>query len=370
VSDELERLRSELDIVDGELVELVGKRLATVESIRAAKRASGAHVFDRRREQQVRQNAEVRAVELGIDLKVIDAIMDALLSASHAAQQEHRSEDTSSADLKHVVIVGGDGKMGRLFGRLFTERGHRVGVVEKGDALDEALQADVVMVSVPMASAVEVTRQLAARVRPGALVCDINSLKRDVCEAMTACRGEAMGMHPMFGPTVASLRRQKVVTCDVKTGPLCGWLRAELGALGAELFTATPEEHDKMMAVVQVLTHFGIMTMGSALAKSAVPLEDTLRFMSPIYRLEVSMIGRLFAQKAELYQEIVMGNPEAQRFLSLFVASARDLEQVINDGDRDAFARRFHATRDYFAEFSNEALALSDRIIGTLIARA
>jgi prephenate dehydrogenase len=211
---------------------------------------------------------------------------------------------------------------------------------------------------------------LAPLTREDALLCDVNSLKREACAALAQSRGEALGLHPMFGPTVEQLRRQKIVVCDVKPGPMSLWLRGELALMGAELVEASPDEHDRMMAVVQVLTHFGIMTMGRALTRSGVPLADTLRFMSPIYRLEVSMVGRLFAQQAELYQEIVMKNPEAQHFLQLFVDEATRLAQVIGALDRDDFVARFHETSAYFADFSQEAMALSDRIIATLMARA
>src|SRR5690606_25813695 len=123
----------------------------------------------------------------------------------------------------------------------------------------------------------------------------VNSLKGPICDVFAEhARGEAMGLHPMFGGTVASLRRQKVVACPVRPGPLGDWLLSELGALGLEVVHATPAEHDRMMAVVQVLLHFRTSVSGGAFRRAGVPVADSLRFTSPIYRLELSVVARLF----------------------------------------------------------------------------
>jgi len=227
-----------------------------------------------------------------------------------------------------------------------------------------------VMVAVPMTEAEAVTRALAPLVRADALLCDLNSLKEGVCREMRACPGEAVGLHPMFGPTVGSFRRQKIVVCHVRPGAAGDWLVAELGKMGADIVEADPCEHDRVMAVVQVLTHFGILTMGMALARSGMPLERTLEFMSPIYRLEVSMVGRLFSQSPELYREIVMKNPFGDELRRRFVEQASELERIIGEADAGAFVQRFSETRAYFASFSSEAMALSDQIIDTVMSRA
>jgi chorismate mutase/prephenate dehydrogenase len=357
-SDEpLAALRAELDRIDQEILERVAARLAIVGRVRAAKAASGRQVFDRAREQEVMRSAEDRARELGVSPTVARELMTVLIEASHELQQR------PAAVAKRVLIIGGAGRMGKRFAEAFAARGHDVDVIERGEGIDHAriARADVVMIAVPMTVAESVTAEVAPLIRADALLCDINSLKQGVCAAMA---------HPMFGPTVASLRRQKIVVCPVKRGSQAAWLEGELADMGAELVDAEPEEHDRMMAAVQVLTHFGILTMGMALARSGHALERTLAFMSPIYRLEVSMVGRLFSQSPDLYREIVMRNPFGAELRARFVEEARDLERIIGEADGAAFLQRFAETRAYFASFSAEAMALSDQIIDTVMSRA
>ncbi len=363
----IDALRAELDEVDRRLLEAVAERQRLVAAIKARKRATGRHSFDRAREQEVLRKAAARGEALGLPDALTASLMTTLLEASHALQEAPAPE--VAHERRSIAIVGGRGKMGRRLGEAFAARGHRIAVIEQGDPLDAARAADVVMVAVPMTDAAEVVRALAPLVREDALLCDINSLKGEVCGALAQARGEALGTHPMFGPTVRSLRRQKVVLCDVKPGPMAAWLEAELGRMGAEVIHTTPEQHDAMMAVVQVLTHFGIMAMGRALSESGHPLAASLPFTSPIYRLELAMVGRLFSQRPELYREILMRNPHGAPLRQVFLREAEALHRILDAGDDAAFAERFEATRDYFADFSEEAMALSDHIIETIMSR-
>jgi chorismate mutase/prephenate dehydrogenase len=368
----LDGLRAELDTIDRELVAVFARRLEVVAQIRAAKQKTGTHLFDRSREQRVLKQVEAHGEQLGAPRHAVQLLYKAVLESSHAAQgaQAPESQDPT---VRRFLLVGGRGRMGQLYHRLLAERGHAIEVLEKGDPIsDDAIAAaDIVLVAVPMSEAERMCATLGPRVRPDALLCDINSLKTGVCRSLADnCAGEALGTHPMFGPSVSSFRRQKIIFCPVRPGPMADWFRHELGRLGADIVDTEPETHDAMMAVVQVLTHFGIMVMGRALSRCGIDLADTMRFMSPIYRLEVAMIGRLFSQDPELYQEILMANPNGKAFRDVFIDTAQSLAKAIDRKDREAFQRGFADAAAYFSDFSGEAMALSDHIIETVMSRA
>lgn len=273
---------------------------------------------------------------------------------------------------RSICIIGGDGGMGRLFNRLLSARGHEIVVLEKGDDLSThpAIEtSDVVVVAVPMAVACSVVRQVAPRVREDALLCDVNSLKRDVCEEMKGAAGQSVGFHPMFGPSVQSFHGQKVVVCEVQPGPLASEFVQELALLGAEIVESDAETHDRMMAVVQVLVHFSTIVMGEALKRTGTEIQDSLRFTSPIYRLELAVVGRIFTQNADLYGEILMSNPFGESMRSAYVEAARDIAQIVEDGDRDRFIDEFEAIGEWFRDFGPEAMSLSDYIIEALVSR-
>jgi chorismate mutase / prephenate dehydrogenase len=370
---ELQQLRQQLDHLDRKLLETVAERLNVVARIGALKAGVDRPVFDREREQKVFERARDNAAAVGVDPALAEGLMGQLVNASHATQAAVSRERMHAENSHRFLIVGGGGLMGARLGRALRGRGHRVDILERDDGQDRAhvvSQAEIVMLSVPMAHAVDVALELGPHVAEGALLCDINSLKADICAAMGASfAGEVLGLHPMFGPTVHALTRQKVVTCAVRPGPLGAWLVKELGAMGLEAVASTPAEHDKMMAIVQVLTHFSTLVMGEALRRTGVPVERSLAFTSPIYRLELAFVGRLYAQDPDLYAAIEMTNPAGAEMRDHFKAATAAVADLISRGDRDAFRQMFEGVGAYFGDFDNEAMRLSDLIIDTLVAR-
>ncbi len=371
VDETLATLRARLDQADEEILRLAKRRLDIVQQIHEVKQREGVNLFDRSREQSMFRRVEKIAETLHLDKAVARKILSTLLDASHAFQEERARLSPSPAGTvqQKFLIIGGAGKMGQLFTRTFRERGFQVKILEKGDAIGGELirEADIILLAVPMEAATQVAEAISPLVRQDALLCDINSLKEEICDVFRErCPGETLGLHPMFGPTVRSFRRQKVVLCPVRSGNRSAWFRTELGRMGFELIETEPKQHDRMMALIQVLIHFSTIVTGEALKRTGVPVEDTLPFTSPIYRLELTTIGRLFAQEPELYAEIEMRNPWSDEVLRHFVDAAEDLRKLVVEKNRKAFSDQFRTIRGYFSGFSEEAMNLSDMIIETL----
>ena len=376
-AEELEALRARLDVLDEGLLRAAAERQAVVARIGALKAREGRALFDRERVRVVLARAERVAGEVGLDAETARGLMGVLVGASHRRQAEVvqvKAQERAEGAAPSVLVVGGGGQMGRLVGRALGERGARVAVLERDDGQDRAAvvkAADLVVLAVPMGAAVEVARELGPWVREDALLCDINSLKGEICEVMgDVCRGEVLGMHPMFGPTVASLLRQKWVLCPVRPGRWSRWLEGELGKLGLELLQSEPRAHDRMMSAVQVLVHFHTLVMGEALRRAGLGVEESLRFTSPIYRIELAVVGRLFGQDPDLYAEIEMSNPYGREVLGHFLEATLSLKEIIDAGDRDAFRGVFGEVAEHFGAFKGEALALSDFLIEELVRKA
>ena len=373
-TETLAQMRAQLDVVDQTLMQTAAARQALVAKIGAAKLETGGALFDRVRERQVYEKARENAEDAGLDPAVGQRLINVLVEASHRLQARQLAEG-KRADVspRHFLIIGGGGGMGSLFCGALRERGHRVSILEADDGQDPAAlvpAAEVVVVCVPMDKACEVARSVGPLLNEDALLCDVNSLKSEVCQAMAeAFDGQVLGTHPMFGPSVSTLRRQKVVVCPVRPGPLTDWLPREFAQMGLEIIESDPSHHDRMMAVVQVLVHFHTIVMGEALRRTGITIEESLRFTSPIYRLELSIVGRLFAQDPGLYAEIEMTNPYGPEVIEHFSAAAQHVAKVVRDGQRQTFHETFGAVTDYFSAFSTEAMQLSDFLIDTLVAR-
>jgi chorismate mutase/prephenate dehydrogenase len=371
---DLDALRQELDSLDRALLETAARRHEIVRPIADAKSRTdgGKPLFDRGREREVYTRARATAADVGLPESIAHQLMQTLVEGSHRIQEDvaQRAATADAGNRRAWCIVGGGGRMGRRFATELQQRGHEIDVLECDDGRDRAAAvaaADVTMVAVPMEHAATVAAEVSPHVRAGALLCDINSLKQDVCAAMASCPGEAVGLHPMFGPTVHSLRRQKVVVCPVRDGEGGKWLRRELGQMGMELIESDARTHDRMMSVVQVLVHYATIVMGDALRRSGLSIEESLRYTSPIYRLELAFVGRLFAQNPDLYAEIEMTNPHGAAAREHFLDAARTLHEVIAAGDRARFHELFEGVSAYFHGFDEEAMQLSDFIIDAMV---
>jgi len=271
---------------------------------------------------------------------------------------------------RRFLIVGGKGRMGGLFAAELQRSGYSVDLYDVDDQRDltsTVRSADFVILSVPMGKAVQIAEQIAPLVSDHALLADLNSLKSEICGRMTnSPAAEVVGFHPMFGPTVPSLKGQKMVVCSIRSGERSGWLLDWLRSRGLELVFTDPQTHDRMMAVVQVLVHFSTLVMGSALQRSGTSIEESLEFTSPIYRMELAMIGRLFAQDAGLYSEIEMLNPYGREIRQHFIEAATQMNGLIESGDRQQFQQTFQALSDYFSGFAESSMHLSDYILACL----
>lgn len=367
---DLEPLRRQIDECDQELLACAAKRMQLVQQVLKAKHRTGHALFDREREKLLVQRFDDLAVSAKLDRNLALGLVKVLLAASHKLQESQSSQAASgSAERKRILIVGGGGRMGKCFSTAFSRRGHTVKILEKGENNSELItQSDVVMLCVPISAVESVARQIAPLVSPKAILIDINSLKHSVCQIMLeSCPGEVLGTHPMFGPSVSTFWRQKLVICPVRRAALTNWAIAEFEAMGLELIESTPEVHDKMMVLVQALTHFAKLVTARAQLRSGIQLDQALKYTSPIYRLELAIIGRLFSQDPALYAEIEIANPDAARIRQIFCEEAQKLSTLFAEGKRQEFCQDFAEVKDYLKDFSKEALNISERVIQSLI---
>src|SRR4051812_35354541 len=103
-----------------------------------------------------------------------------------------------------IGIIGGDGRTGSQFARLFRSQGFSVDVTgaktkAKNSAIIDA--SDIVIFSLPLhTSAAEITKLCINAKRKDQLLLDLSSLKIDQVAGMKRGSGEVIGMHPLFGP--------------------------------------------------------------------------------------------------------------------------------------------------------------------------
>jgi len=366
-------LRAMVDVLDRDLLQIVARRMALVGEIAAYKRQHGLRIRDVQREREIIEDRCQRAETMGLPRGEMESVFRVLMRASRDHQASLRAELPYETESRTVAVIGGHGRMGALLVRMFGDLGHQVIVSDVGTPLgagDAASVADVVVISVPIDATEDVIRAVGPRLREDAVLLDVTSIKEAPVAAMLgATRASVVGTHPMFGPNVHSLQGQQVVVCRARGEEWADWVVRMFHARGLSVQETSPSHHDRMMAVVQVLTHFQTQVLGLTLARLDTSLEDTLRFTSPAYLMELYVTARHFDQSPELYGPIEMRNPATSQVTAAFGAAASEVAGILAAADRERFRALFEEVRAFFGPFTHEALEQSSFLIDRLVER-
>lgn len=369
---ELERLRAEIDATDLKVVDLLAKRLEQVKQVMALKQAHQLPVYHPAREEDLIYARRRQAREAGLDPDYIEELYRIILRQSRVAQTGHMARTGLRPGAK-VLIVGGYGEMGRYFEKWFAGAGYEVRLMGRNDwpeadALCDGI--DLGIVTVPIADTVDIIGRIAPHLPSSAVLTDLTSIKKIPVDAMLAAhKGPVLGLHPLFGPTTSTLDKQIIVATPGRDPGLCQWVIDQLSAWGAVIVTSDPQEHDEVMAIVQSLRHFATFAFGQFLARKKIPLARTLEFSSPIYRLELGMVGRLFAQDPSLYAEIIFASPERLSLLKEYIAGLSHNFDMLETGDKTVFIAEFEKISRWFGPFGEQAMRESSFLIDKLIER-
>jgi chorismate mutase/prephenate dehydrogenase len=288
-------------------------------------------------------------------------------------KQTQRMEHKGVKPDARVLVIGGAGQMGGLFSQLFSKSGYEVRILTEQDwdhAPDLCRNIDLALVSVPIEKTCRIIEKISPFLPPTALLADLTSVKKEpVARMLSAHKGPVIGVHPLFGPTPNSLDKQIIVVTPGRDEDACQWLKEQLGLWGAVIVESTPGEHDEIMEIVQALRHFATFCFGDFLCRRQTKLERTLEFSSPIYRLELGMVGRLFAQDSALYAQIIFATPERRALLKEFIISLGRHVEMLETNDKELFIEQFDHVAQWFGPFSDQAMRESTFLIDKLIER-
>lgn len=288
------------------------------------------------------------------------------LAAQHQFDQTNTVSNPVAQQAKKIVIVGGKGALGARFVEWFSSAGHSVKVLDKSDwGQRQHLLADaeVVMMAVPIHATTELIGQL-PRLPDHCVLCDLTSIKAAPIEAMLAAHtGPVVGFHPMCGPDVPDLSNQVMVVCHGRRVEEAQWLLALFASWQANLVDCDAKSHDDCMALIQVLRHFTTFVYGLHLKTEDPNLRDLVLCSSPIYRLELAMVGRLFAQQPQLYADIIYNNPDNEALLERFGQRYQEALQLFQRGDKQAFVDRFLEITEWFGPFADDCMNTSRQML-------
>jgi chorismate mutase/prephenate dehydrogenase len=365
-SQQLSTLREGIDELDTQLVELLAKRNQITTQVGQLKAQAGMPVYVPEREKALIASRRAQAESLGVSADLTEDLLRRVMRESYHTQNNNYR--CVKPDLDNVVIVGGAGALGRVFVSLFERSNYAVSVVEKDDwdsgrAHELLSVASLVVVAVP----INITELIIGKLTmlpKHCILADITSIKSKPLDAMLAVHdGPVVGLHPMFGPDAPGMIKQVVVVCSGRHSEQYAWLIEQMRIWGATIHDSSAKEHDQAMAYIQVMRHFNTFVYGQHLKGENPGLESLSMFSSPIYRLELAMVGRLFAQSPQLYADIIFNNPDNFALLRRFHERFGLALSLLEEGNKKGFVEQFMKVGAWFGDYAKKCLIDSKQML-------
>ncbi len=349
-------VQQKLEQIDRELIELLGKRIAVLAE-------SELPSLDEQLDEFTPTLAQAGVPEF---------VWKSIVTSCIAAASHLHPPSPANVKPRRITVIGGRGMMGRFFARRLSAAGHDVSILEHddwehSDKLLALAKVDLVLVCVPIKHTLDVIRKAVKYLKPTTALVDITSIKTPIVQAMLEYHtGPVLSLHPMFGPGIKSFLSQKVVVCPGRGAEAFQWFLDLIEREGGNLLVCTPEEHDQMMVAIQAIRHFSTLGLGVFLAEEGIDIGRSLEFSSPLYRLQINMVSRLFTQDASLYMGIMLTVEERREAIGRLVATYNRLADLVEQKDQAALICEFEVARSFFRQEAARSLKESDYVISSL----
>ena len=221
---------------------------------------------------------------------------------------------------------------------------------------EAAKGADLVIVCIPVGASGPVAQEIAAALKPGAIVSDVGSVKGAVLKDMAPHIPSGVHLipaHPVAGTENSGpdsgfaelfVNRWCILTPpDGADTAAVEKLNAFWSALGANVEVMTAEHHDMVLAITSHLPHLIAYTIvGTAEEFSTVSRSEVLKFSAGGFR----DFTRIAASDPTMWRDVFLHNKDAVlEMLAQFSEDLAKLTRAMRCGDGDTLFDHFTRTR-------------------------
>jgi len=347
----LDELRSELADVDRQLLRCVARRQSLAAEIGRVKQSSGVPTRDYGQEREVIQRAHAIAGELGVSTQLAEELALLFIRSSLTVQEQDRIASGGEGSGRRVLIIGGNGKMGRWFLRFLSSQGYAVEVADPAgsapgcrcypDWKEAELNHHIIIVAAPLRASAGILSDLACD-PPAGLVFDIGSLKsplRGPLLALAKSGARVTSIHPMFGPDTELLSGRHVVFVDLGNRQATSDAKSLFASTMAIQVDMDLESHDRIIAYILGLAHALNIAFFTALAESGESAPRLAEVSSTTFDAQLEVASRVAAENPHLYFEIQSLNDYGTESLTALLLAIERLRSVVRNVDEAGFVR-------------------------------
>ena len=261
-----------------------------------------------------------------------------------------------------IAIVGGSGKMGTWFGKLFAEEGHEVTLIgrneEKLNRLastlrvrvstrpEASVEAQLVLVSVPIDSFEQVASEYSGYISDSQSVIEITSVKGPPVAVMHKYfrTNRVLGVHPMYGPGARDLNGHNFILTPTNEAEslLADKVQRYIEDRGGKVSTMSPEAHDRTMSVVLGLPHLIALASADTLLKLG-RFESMEALGGTTCKLLLMLADSVLSEDAELYASIQTNLEGIGDIYTLLEKNLSEWTNLVRAKDKHGFISRMES---------------------------
>ncbi|KAK5994583.1 putative prephenate dehydrogenase [Cladobotryum mycophilum] len=232
-----------------------------------------------------------------------------------------------------VVGLIGMGDMGRMY----------------AERLSEAGWSDYIIYSVEAAVIDNVIAQYGPSTKMGAIVGGQTSCKSPeilAFEAHLPSDVYIVSCHSLHGPSVDPYNQPLVLIQHRAPDEALRKVEAVLACLRSKFVYLTAQEHDRITADTQAVTHAAFLSMGKAWHANRQYPWELSRYVGGIENVKTNVMLRIYSQKWHVYAGLAILNPEARKQVSQYAKSVTELYKLMLEGNLEGLTERIYRARD------------------------
>lgn len=206
-----------------------------------------------------------------------------------------------------------------------------------------------IIYSVEAAAISRVVAQFGPSTRLGAIVGGQTSCKDPEIKAFEEhLPGDVdiVSCHSLHGPTVDPKGQPLVLIKHRASDDSFNKVETVFRCLQSKHVHLTAQEHDRITADTQAVTHAAFLSMGKAWhANTQFPWEGA-RYVGGIENVKINLMLRIYAQKWHVYAGLAILNPEAHKQINQFARSTTELYYLMLEGRAEELRARVYAAKE------------------------
>ncbi|KAK0388392.1 hypothetical protein NLU13_4637 [Sarocladium strictum] len=268
-----------------------------------------------------------------------------------------------------VIGMIGMGDMGKMYAEKLSAAGWRVMACDREERYESLKQefagmkhveicknghlvsraSDYIIYSVEAAIIGRVIAQYGPSTKLGAIVGGQTSCKSPEIEAFEAylpADVHIISCHSLHGPGVDPRNQPLVLIQHRAPDASLRKVEAVLSCLESNFVYLTAQEHDRITADTQAVTHAAFLSMGKAWhANNQFPWMMS-RYVGGIENVKINLTIRIYSQKWHVYAGLAILNPEAKEQIAQYARSVTDLYKLMIEGNLEGMRERIFKARE------------------------